>query len=193
MDRGSGEGGQPNLDRPEQGEGVSKITKFLRTSFMDDPLLNTYWATTKGWYEVDNYSLPVSTNVFSMMKYHLPLVNCLNCPPSLVCHFLHFAVALGMVTVVWCGYACHTIPLVVMQSSSGGSISLFEITACILNYALLIKSDTFSMWKKTDHCVKLKTYSYRIKAFFTSDSWQKIHFTIQMTGYLFTQKYNHMV
>ena len=36
---GQGEGGgQPNVDRPGQGEGVPKITKFVRTSFMDDPL-----------------------------------------------------------------------------------------------------------------------------------------------------------
>ena len=33
-----GEGGQPNVDRPEQGEGVPKIPKFVRTSFMDDAI-----------------------------------------------------------------------------------------------------------------------------------------------------------
>ena len=31
-------GGQSNVDRPGQGEGVRKIPKFVRTSFMDDPL-----------------------------------------------------------------------------------------------------------------------------------------------------------
>ena len=29
-------GGQPNVDRPGQEEGVTKIPKFVRTSFMDD-------------------------------------------------------------------------------------------------------------------------------------------------------------
>ena len=33
-----GEGGQPNVDRPEEGEGVPKIPKFVRTSFMDDAI-----------------------------------------------------------------------------------------------------------------------------------------------------------
>ena len=33
-----GGGGKPNVDRPGQGEGVPKIPKFVRTSFMDDPL-----------------------------------------------------------------------------------------------------------------------------------------------------------
>ena len=32
-----GGGGQPNVDRPGQWEGVKKIPKFVRTSFMDDP------------------------------------------------------------------------------------------------------------------------------------------------------------
>ena len=32
-----GGGGQPNVDRPGQGEGVPKIPKFVRTFFMDDP------------------------------------------------------------------------------------------------------------------------------------------------------------
>ena len=36
MDRGRG-GGQPNVDKPGQGEGVPKSPKFVRTSFMDDP------------------------------------------------------------------------------------------------------------------------------------------------------------
>ena len=30
-------GGQPNVERPGEGEGVPKIPKFVRTSFMDDP------------------------------------------------------------------------------------------------------------------------------------------------------------
>ena len=34
---GGGGGSQPHLDRPGQGEGVPKIPKFLRKSFMDDP------------------------------------------------------------------------------------------------------------------------------------------------------------
>ena len=33
-----GRGGQPDADKSGQGGGV-KITKFLRTSFMDDPLV----------------------------------------------------------------------------------------------------------------------------------------------------------
>ena len=37
--QGDGGGGQPNVDRPRQGEGVPKIPKFVRTSFMDDLLL----------------------------------------------------------------------------------------------------------------------------------------------------------
>ena len=39
---GQGEwGGQPNVDRPGEGEeGVPKIPKFVRTSFMDDPLID---------------------------------------------------------------------------------------------------------------------------------------------------------
>ena len=36
MDRGRG-GGQPNLDRPGQGEGVPKSPKFVWTSLMDVP------------------------------------------------------------------------------------------------------------------------------------------------------------
>ena len=41
MDKcGQGEGGgQPNVDRPGQREGVPKIAKVVRTSFMDDPLV----------------------------------------------------------------------------------------------------------------------------------------------------------
>ena len=40
MDRErEGGGGQPNVDRPGQGEGVPKIPKFVRTSFMDDPFM----------------------------------------------------------------------------------------------------------------------------------------------------------
>ena len=35
--RTGGGGGQPNVDRPGQGEGVPKIPKFVRTFFMDDP------------------------------------------------------------------------------------------------------------------------------------------------------------
>ena len=35
--KGEGEGGQPNVERPGQGEGLPKIPKFVRTSFMDDP------------------------------------------------------------------------------------------------------------------------------------------------------------
>ena len=35
---GGGKGGQPNVDRPGQGQGVRKIPKFVRTSFMDDPI-----------------------------------------------------------------------------------------------------------------------------------------------------------
>ena len=37
---GGGEGGQPNVDRPGQGDGggVPKIPKFVSTSFMDDSL-----------------------------------------------------------------------------------------------------------------------------------------------------------
>ena len=36
---GGGGGGQPNVNRPGQGEGVPKISKkkFVRASFMDDP------------------------------------------------------------------------------------------------------------------------------------------------------------
>ena len=30
--------GQPNVERPGQGEGVPKIPIFVRTSFMDDPI-----------------------------------------------------------------------------------------------------------------------------------------------------------
>ena len=33
-------GGQPNVDKPGQGEGVPKILKFVRTSCMDDPYIN---------------------------------------------------------------------------------------------------------------------------------------------------------
>ena len=33
-----GGGGQLNMDRPGQGEGSPKIPKFVRASFMDDPL-----------------------------------------------------------------------------------------------------------------------------------------------------------
>ena len=36
---GGGGAGQPNVDRPRQGGGVPKISKFVRTSFMDDLLL----------------------------------------------------------------------------------------------------------------------------------------------------------
>ena len=40
---GGGEGGgQPNVERPGQGEGVPKIPKSVRTSFMDDPLVVTF-------------------------------------------------------------------------------------------------------------------------------------------------------
>ena len=37
-----GEGGQPNADICRQGEGVSKITKNVRTSFMDGPLQDIF-------------------------------------------------------------------------------------------------------------------------------------------------------
>ena len=36
--RTGGGGRQPNMDRPGQDEGGLKILKFVRTSFMDDPL-----------------------------------------------------------------------------------------------------------------------------------------------------------
>ena len=35
---GKGGDGQPNVERPGQGEGVPKIPIFVRTSFMDDPI-----------------------------------------------------------------------------------------------------------------------------------------------------------
>ena len=35
--RGGG-GGWPNVDRPGQAEGSPKIPRFVRTSFMDDPI-----------------------------------------------------------------------------------------------------------------------------------------------------------
>ena len=35
-----GVGGQPNVDRPGQGEGFPKIPKFAPTSFMDDPFMH---------------------------------------------------------------------------------------------------------------------------------------------------------
>ena len=37
-ERTRGDGGQTKVDRPGQGRGVPKILKFVRTSFMDDPL-----------------------------------------------------------------------------------------------------------------------------------------------------------
>ena len=46
---GQGEGGgQPNADRPGQGEEeVPKIPKFVRTSFMDDPIMNIILASVQ--------------------------------------------------------------------------------------------------------------------------------------------------
>ena len=44
---GQGEGvGQPNVDRPGLGRGGAKVPKFLRTSFMNDPLL--VWSAELG-------------------------------------------------------------------------------------------------------------------------------------------------
>ena len=39
---GEGEEGQPNADSCRQGEGVTKITKNVRTSFMDGPLQDIF-------------------------------------------------------------------------------------------------------------------------------------------------------
>ena len=40
---------------------------------------NDDWTTTKGWFDVDNYPLHVSAEVFLMMKYQLRIADCLNC------------------------------------------------------------------------------------------------------------------
>ena len=49
----------------------------------------------------------------------------------------------------------------------------------------MIKNSTLPMSIRRNHCLKFTFYSYRIKAFFKTKSWQTIHFTIQLTGYFF--------
>ena len=48
---GQGEGGQPNADNCRQGDGGLKITKTVRTSFMDGPYVS-YFRFWSSYYQL---------------------------------------------------------------------------------------------------------------------------------------------